>query len=110
MWFVGSSSNNKAGSLSKARAKATRICQPPDNSEQGRSVASAEKPRPASTARARSRSVWPSSLVNAFIARSCAAVARATLSESPSAASNSKRAASKAMPAKRAGISATASS
>ena len=31
-WFVGSSSNNRSGFCTSAFAKATRLCQPPDNS------------------------------------------------------------------------------
>ena len=52
-WFVGSSNNNKSGSRNKARAKATRMRHPPENSAKGRACAAASKPSPESTAAAR---------------------------------------------------------
>ena len=52
-WLVGSSSSSRSGSRNSARASATRIRQPPENSPTGRACAAASKPRPASTVAAR---------------------------------------------------------
>mmetsp|Transcript_27030 Transcript_27030/g.62453 ORF Transcript_27030/g.62453 Transcript_27030/m.62453 type:complete len:169 (-) Transcript_27030:729-1235(-) len=49
MWFVGSSSSSSSGSLKRARARATRICQPPESSAQGRLKSSGAKPKPRKT-------------------------------------------------------------
>ena len=45
-WLVGSSSSSRSGWRRKSLASAMRICQPPENSEHGRSKSVTLKPRP----------------------------------------------------------------
>ena len=51
-WLVGSSNNRSVGSTNKARAKDTRILQPPDKFFVGLSIISFVNPRPARIRRA----------------------------------------------------------
>lgn len=61
-WFVGSSKRRSVGSRNNARAKLTRIRQPPDKSLVGRSIILRVNPRPE-----RIRRTFPSA-ASAFIA------------------------------------------
>lgn len=63
-WFVGSSSNNSVGSKNRARARDTRIRQPPEKSLVGRSCIALEKPRPAKIRRARGSAESAPSIFN----------------------------------------------
>mmetsp|Transcript_1427 Transcript_1427/g.4456 ORF Transcript_1427/g.4456 Transcript_1427/m.4456 type:complete len:133 (+) Transcript_1427:593-991(+) len=110
MWFVGSSSNNKAGSLSKARASATRICQPPESSEHGRWKSSLLKLKPVKTRLARCSIWYPPRPSNSSAVESYAFCAFTSSSGLPAAAASAASASASAWPAAVAGIWETASS
>ena len=58
--MVGSSSSSRSGCANSTEASATRMRQPPEKDEAGRSCAAASKPRPARIVAARASAEWAS--------------------------------------------------
>mmetsp|Transcript_50156 Transcript_50156/g.116464 ORF Transcript_50156/g.116464 Transcript_50156/m.116464 type:complete len:120 (-) Transcript_50156:40-399(-) len=108
MWFVGSSRSNSSGSRRSALARATRICQPPESSEQGRPKSLFAKLKPVKTRSARCSISYPPKPSNSAAAAWYASCILAA--SSPVAAARAVSASASLLPAAVASISETASS
>ena len=89
-WFDGSSSNMASGRISRMRASATRIFQPPDSLPTSPSIISCENPSPARISRARASRAYPPSSSK----RACTSPKRARIFSMSSACSGSASASS----------------
>ena len=92
-WFEGSSSSIASGRMSRMRARATRIFQPPDSCPTSPSIISCEKPRPARISRARASSAYPPSSPK----RDCTSPNRSRIPSSSSARAGSAMASSSSL-------------